>query len=283
MKRIVHVLAIAAAVAWPLLVSSKDSRSGHLRSRPNQTAAPTVIQATAGSSSADYSVLSQSIDSGGGPAQSASYAVYASAIGEFDAASSASIASANYSDEIGYVGQLSGLEGPITAASRKTHGTAGAFDIGLPLSGPVGIECRPGGASGDFTLVVTFAESVTIGSASVASGIGDVPQGGTSANGNQISINLTGVANAQYLTVSLNSVSDSQNNTVEVLVPLAVLLGDTTANGKVNSSDVAQTQSQSGKLVTLSNFREDVTLNGGINSSDIALVQSQSGTALPSQ
>jgi hypothetical protein len=60
-----------------------------------------------------------------------------------------------------------------------------------------------------------------------------------------------------------------------------VLAGDTTANGAVNSSDIAQTQSQSGQLVTSSNFREDVTLNGSINSSDIVFVQSKSGTALP--
>jgi hypothetical protein len=59
------------------------------------------------------------------------------------------------------------------------------------------------------------------------------------------------------------------------------LIGDATGNGAVNSSDIAQTQSQSGQAVSASNFREDVTANGQINSSDIALVQSKSGTALP--
>jgi hypothetical protein len=62
---------------------------------------------------------------------------------------------------------------------------------------------------------------------------------------------------------------------------MAVLIGDTTGNGAVNSSDIAQTQSQSGQVVTANNFREDVTVNGLINSSDIALVQSKSGTGLP--
>jgi hypothetical protein len=61
---------------------------------------------------------------------------------------------------------------------------------------------------------------------------------------------------------------------------MGVLIGDTTENGIVNSSDIAQTQSQSGQLVTSFNFREDVTVNGVINSSDIALVQSMSGTPL---
>lgn len=55
----------------------------------------------------------------------------------------------------------------------------------------------------------------------------------------------------------------------------------TTANRLVNSSDISQTQSQSGQPVTGSNFREDVTINGQINSLDISFVQSKSGTGLP--
>jgi hypothetical protein len=95
-----------------------------------------------------------------------------------------------------------------------------------------------------------------------------------------VTVNLTKVANAQTLTITLTNVSDG-TNVGNVSLPMAVLLGDTTANGAVNSSDIAQTQSQSGQPVTSSNFREDVTVNGLINSSDIALVQSKSGTALP--
>jgi hypothetical protein len=53
------------------------------------------------------------------------------------------------------------------------------------------------------------------------------------------------------------------------------------SNRLVNSSDISQTQSQSGQPVTGSNFREDVTVNGQINSSDISFVQSKSNTGLP--
>ena len=48
-----------------------------------------------------------------------------------------------------------------------------------------------------------------------------------------------------------------------------------------SSSDISQTQAQSGQPVGLNNFREDVTVNGLINSSDISFVQTRSGTGLP--
>ena len=93
-------------------------------------------------------------------------------------------------------------------------------------------------------------------------------------------MDLTGVSNAQTITVTLLHVSDG-SNVADMSARMSILVGDTTANSVVNSSDIAQTQAQSGSIVTSSNFREDVTVNGSINSSDIALVQSKSGTGLP--
>jgi hypothetical protein len=61
---------------------------------------------------------------------------------------------------------------------------------------------------------------------------------------------------------------------------MGVLLGDTTGDAVVNSTDIAQTKSQSGQTQTASNFRQDVTADGNINSTDIALVKSKSGTGL---
>ncbi len=170
------------------------------------------------------------------------------------------------------------LAPPLSAMSRKIHGTAGAFDINLPLTGTPGIECRSGGPSNAYQIVVTFANPVTFTSATITSGIGAVSS--SSVSGNQITVNLAGVANAQRIVLTLSGVNDGRNNG-SVTVPMAILVGDTTSNGLVNSSDVSQTQSQSGQGVTSSNFREDVTVNGVINSSDVSLVQSQSGTALP--
>jgi hypothetical protein len=169
---------------------------------------------------------------------------------------------------------------PVSAVSRKTHGSAGPFDINLPLTGSPGIECRTGGANGNHTVIISFAQAVSVGSASVASSDGQAMVSSFSVNGAVVTVNLTKVTNAQTITISLTNVSDG-TNAGNVSLSMGVLEGDTTANRAVNSSDIAQTQSQSGLPVTSSNFREDVTVNGLINSSDIALVQSRSGTALP--
>ena len=49
----------------------------------------------------------------------------------------------------------------VTAVSRKTHGTAGTFDINLPLTGTPGIECRTGqGTNSNFMVIpVCFSKS----------------------------------------------------------------------------------------------------------------------------
>ena len=164
------------------------------------------------------------------------------------------------------------------SVSRKTHGSAGPFDIYLPLSGPLGIECRKGGGSHNYKLIMSFPVTVTVTSASVTTGTGSVSS--FSVNGAQVTVNLTGVGNAQKIVLTLFNVSHG-TRTKNVRIPMGVLLGDTTEDGSVNSSDVNQTMSQSGQPVSASNFREDVTLDDSINGSDVQLVQSKVGTGIP--
>ena len=170
------------------------------------------------------------------------------------------------------------LPEPANVVSRKTHGPAGVFDVNLPLVGEPGIECRTGGPSGDHQIVATFAVPVTINSASVSSGTGSVSS--ATVSGNQVFVNLTGVTNAQTISVTLFGVNDG-SNTGNVSVPMSVLLGDTNASKSVNSSDVSQTKGQSGTVASAANFREDVTVNGLVNSSDVSIVKSKSGTGIP--
>jgi Dockerin type I domain len=167
---------------------------------------------------------------------------------------------------------------PTNVVSRKTHGGAGTFDINLPLTGSVGVECRSGGATNDYQMVISFATPVTVGGASVTSGTGSVSS--LSVSGSQVTVNLTGVTNAQRITVTLSNVNDG-THMGDVPVSMGVLVGDVNGNALVNASDVSLTKSQVGVAVSGSDFREDVNANGVINSVDVALVKSKVGTALP--
>ncbi|MEP6810958.1 MAG: dockerin type I domain-containing protein [Chthoniobacterales bacterium] len=169
---------------------------------------------------------------------------------------------------------------PLGAVSRKTHGVAGAFDLDLPLVGTPGVECRQGNGanSNSHQLIVNFAVPITFSSATVSNGSGIVES--ASASGSQLTVNLTGVANAQTLTVMLTNVNDG-TRTSNLALPVSFLLGDTNGNGSVNASDVSQTKAQSGSSVTAANFRNDVNASGTINASDVGQVKAAAGNALP--
>ena len=162
-----------------------------------------------------------------------------------------------------------------SVVSRKTHGTAGSFDIDLPQTGTIGIECRSGGANGDYTLVFSFVNNVT------SCGVTSTGSLSSGPNANQCTVSVTGVDNAQNLTVTLTGATDSTGASGVVSGTIGVLLGDTTADRFVNSADIGQTKSRSGQVVDSTNFRSDVTIDGNLNSADISLVKSKSGTALP--
>ena len=173
-----------------------------------------------------------------------------------------------------------------SAVSRKTHGNAGSWDVNLPLSGTPGIECRSGGATNDYTIVVTFLANVSVNGnpqAAVTSGIGEIGSSGLSNGGmvttseNVVTIPLTNVANAQTINITLNNVNGSTNLTI----PMRLFIGDVNGDGFVNSGDALQTRNRSGQVSSSDNFRSDVNLDGVINSGDTTIVRARSGTALP--
>jgi plastocyanin len=184
-------------------------------------------------------------------------------------------------------GQCCGMTGTVNVASapmaqsafsRKVHGGAGTFDVPLPLTGNVGVECRSGGATNDYQMIINFATSVTVGDAAVTSGTGSVSS--FSVSGSEVTVNLTGVTNVQRITVTLFNVNDG-THMGNVPVSMGVLIGDVNGNAVVNASDVSLTKSQVGQAVSSSNFREDVNANGTISATDVALVKANVGTALP--
>ena len=171
----------------------------------------------------------------------------------------------------------------IGVASRKTHGNAGDFDVSLPLTGSPGIEPRTGGTNGNYTIVFTFQNPITnVADAEVTSGTGTVASSGIGNDPHQYFVNLTGVANAQYITVNLSNVFDSAgNSSTLVSVPMGVLLGDVNGTGAVDGNDVANIQSQTRQPVSVNNFRNDVNASGTIDGNDVSIAQAQTRTSLP--
>jgi hypothetical protein len=178
------------------------------------------------------------------------------------------------------------------AGSRKTHGTAGPFDITLPTSGTTGVEDRSGGATNDFTMIVSFSANVTVSGspqAQVTMGTGTIGSGGVSNGGavtvagNVVTIPLTNVVDQQTINVTLNGVNSTlaDEPAANFVIPMSRLLGDTNGNRAVNASDVTLTKSRSGQTVTSANFRSDVNANGAINAGDASIVKANTGHAVP--
>jgi len=178
-----------------------------------------------------------------------------------------------------YLGNPSSTLSLTSAVSRKAHGTAGNFDVPLPLTGEPGVECR--NSNGRHTFVFTFSTDVVSGNASVTGGTGSLA-GNPALSGNTMTVNLRGVTDVQKITLTLTNVTSSTSQVLpDTSVSVNMLAGDTTGDKTVDNSDLSQTRGQLGQPVTASNFREDVKVDGAITSADVRVVRSDRGHTLP--
>ena len=160
------------------------------------------------------------------------------------------------------------------AVSRKTHGNGGSFDVNLPFDGAAGIESR----SGNHQIVVSFPAAVTFTGATVTSGTGSVSNA-TGSGTDVLTFDLTGVANAQTISVTIAGVNDG-TTTKDIVVRMSTLVGDSNESGVVNAGDVIQTRNRSGQPTDAINFRSDFNLDGNVNSGDAFVVRARSGNSL---
>ena len=139
------------------------------------------------------------------------------------------------------------------------------------------VEPRNGGTPGNHTIVMVFPSPVTFTGVTTNGGTATTTPAPNSAPVSEVTVNLTGVPNAQVVNVALSGVS-SGGAPVTIGTAMKVLLGDTNIDGTVNSGDSQQTRTRSGQLVNKDIFRNDVNLDGTINSGDSFIVRRQSGT-----
>ena len=168
-----------------------------------------------------------------------------------------------------------------SVVSRKVHGSAGTFDIDLPVTGQPGIESRVPGSTGtngvDYKLIFSF--SGPVGNCGTASS-GNVSPGPAS---NQCTVDLTNVPNAQNTTVTLTGLNllACPTFTGNVSVTMGLLIADVTANKAVSNTDVSNVKGQVSAPVTAANFRHDVTANGAISNTDVSTTKAHIGATLP--
>lgn len=193
----------------------------------------------------------------------------------------------------------------LNVVSRQVHGTAGAFDINLPFSGTAGIECRFGSIPTSYQLIYTFNTSndpqtglpalngyttnvTNVGTVTVTQGVGAavvVPSPTPSSN--QITVNLTNVADAQHFVVTLSNVQvqNQTDETTTIINPLVtrldLLIGDVDANGRVDANDVSAVQNHMLQPANISNFRYDVNTSGLIDGNDTSTTRGDIGMSLP--
>ena len=166
------------------------------------------------------------------------------------------------------------------------YGTAGDFDIDLPLAGTPGIECRNflDTNSGRHQIVVTFVSPVTVNGSQNPKATLTAPNGGSvdtvDVTNSVVTVNLKDVGNQQTITLTLLNVSDGTNSG-NVSVPMSVLLGDVNSNKTVNNTDVALVKAQVTAPVTETNFRNDVNASGDVNNTDVAITKANVSTQLP--
>ncbi|MBA3962043.1 MAG: exo-alpha-sialidase [Chthoniobacterales bacterium] len=162
----------------------------------------------------------------------------------------------------------------VSAASRLTQGTAGTFDINMPLTGTSGVECR---SASTYNAVFTFDAPVTSGQVTVLSGTATV--GTITFSGNSMIVPLTGVTSAEVVTLHTQNINGDGQAHGDV--PFGFLVGDADATRVVGKSDQTLVQGQLRQPVTSANFREDLNADGRIQNGDVQLVKADKGHTIP--
>jgi hypothetical protein len=167
--------------------------------------------------------------------------------------------------------------------SRKTHGSAGDFDIDLPLAGSPGIECRSGGGTNSYTLIYTLDRDVAVaGTATPTQGTATVGTPTLGPLANQVTVNLTGVTDIQHLVIRLDEVQDTVGGVLSNLAAhMDVLVGDVNASGIVTSGDTNLCKAQALQPVTNANFRNDINASGAITTGDVNIIKQNALSHLP--
>jgi len=127
---------------------------------------------------------------------------------------------------------------------------------------------------------MTFDKPITSATASVTEG--NATAGTPTYSGNDVVVGLTGVTNAQYVTISLTNVVAADGGTGgSGSVRIGFLAGDVNQNRVVTVSDLAQVNAQIAQVVGQANYLKDVNASGTLTVADKGIANTQITKALP--
>jgi hypothetical protein len=128
--------------------------------------------------------------------------------------------------------------------------------------------------------VFAFDKPVTSGVASVTEGTATV--GVPTFSGSEMVVPLTGVANQQYVTVTVNEVAAIDGGVGGVgSVRLGFLAGDVNQNRVVTLADLGLVNAKIAQSVTAATYLRDVNASGTLSLADKGLANQQLTKALP--
>ncbi len=170
------------------------------------------------------------------------------------------------------------VPGTTGVASRKVHGGAGTFDLPLVLT-PLNPTTEPRQGP-THTIVFTFDKPVVSGNAAVTEGVASV--GTPTFNGAEMIVPLTGVGNAQYVTIAVSNVVAMDGSTGGAgSIRVGFLRADVNQNRVVAVSDLGLVNAQLAQAVSVSNYLRDVNASGTLTVADKSIANAALTTALP--
>ncbi len=182
-------------------------------------------------------------------------------------------------DNTGAALVIGGAQPPVFlgASSRKTHGVAGTFDVLLsPIMASTSVEPRQGP---NHTLAFQFNTAIVSATATVTEGTATV---GATTFAGLVNVDLTGVADQQYVTVTLTNITDSLGGTGGTATArVGLLAGDVNQNRVVTLADVGQVNGQLAQAVTGSNYLKDINASGTLTLTDKAITNAAQTHSLP--
>jgi uncharacterized repeat protein (TIGR01451 family) len=169
-----------------------------------------------------------------------------------------------------------------SAVLRRVHGAAGTFDLPLTLTTPPTVNHNPTTEPRSGTthqIVFTYDKPLSTAAVNVTEG---TAVKSSSLVGSTVVVNLTGVTNAQYVTVSLTSVGSADGGSGGIgEARVGFLEGDVNQSRVVSVADLGLVNAQLAQPTTAANYLKDINASGSITIADKGLTNARLTNSLP--